>query len=71
MIVAAARSSCRAASSRSCSRRRSLPAAESFGALGLLLALCGMLFAIGGAAIETSFSAAYNVAQCFGWEWGK
>ena len=48
-----------------------LPAAEAFGQYGLLLALIGMLFAIGGAAIETAFSAAYNVAQQFGWEWGK
>jgi len=30
-----------------------------------------MLFAIGGAAVETSFSGAYNLAQFFGWEWGK
>ena len=30
-----------------------------------------MLFAIGGAAIETAFSGAYNIAQQFGWEWGK
>jgi Mn2+/Fe2+ NRAMP family transporter len=30
-----------------------------------------MLFAIAGAAVETAFSGAYNVAQFFGWEWGK
>jgi Mn2+/Fe2+ NRAMP family transporter len=48
-----------------------LTAAEAFGQLGLLLALVGMLFAIGGAAIETSFAGAYNIAQQFGWEWGK
>jgi manganese transport protein len=48
-----------------------LPAAIAFGQLGLLLALLGMLFAIGGAAIETCFAGAYNIAQQFGWEWGK
>ena len=41
------------------------------GQLGLLLALVGILFAVGGAAIETSFSGAYNLAQFFGWKWGK
>ena len=30
-----------------------------------------MLFAVGGAAIDTCLSGAYNVAQFFGWEWGK
>jgi Mn2+/Fe2+ NRAMP family transporter len=42
-----------------------------FGAKGVLLALLGMLFAIGGAAIETGLSVAYGVAQFFGWEWGR
>ena len=37
----------------------------------LLLALVGILFAVGGAAIETSFAGAYNLAQFFGWKWGK
>ena len=41
------------------------------GTIGLLLALVGMLFAVGGAAIDTCFSGAYNIAQFFGWEWGK
>jgi manganese transport protein len=41
------------------------------GQLGLLLALIGILFAIGGAAIDTAFSGAHNAAQFFGWEWGK
>jgi manganese transport protein len=41
------------------------------GEIGLLLALLGMFFAIGGAAIDASFSGAYNLAQFFGWEWGK
>jgi manganese transport protein len=41
------------------------------GKVGLILALVGILFAVGGAAIETSFSGAYNLAQFFGWQWGK
>ncbi len=46
-------------------------AMDALGKYGLLFALVGMLFAVGGAAIETSFSGAYNLAQFFGWEWGK
>jgi manganese transport protein len=41
------------------------------GVIGLVLALIGILFAVSGAAIDTVFSGAYNVAQFFGWEWGK
>jgi Mn2+/Fe2+ NRAMP family transporter len=41
------------------------------GQIGLLLAVVGILFAVGGAAIDTCFSGAYNFAQFFGWEWGK
>jgi manganese transport protein len=48
-----------------------LGAEDALGKIGLLLALVGILFAVGGAAIETSFSGAYNVAQFFGWQWGK
>lgn len=48
-----------------------LAAEHSVGQVGLLLALVGILFAVGGAAIETSFSGAYNLAQFFGWKWGK
>jgi manganese transport protein len=48
-----------------------LAAEHELGQVGLLLALVGILFAVGGAAIETSFSGAYNVAQFFGWRWGK
>jgi Mn2+/Fe2+ NRAMP family transporter len=33
--------------------------------------LIGIAFAVGGAAIDTCFSGAYNLAQFFGWEWGK
>ncbi|MEA2580254.1 MAG: hypothetical protein QOE83_1146 [Actinomycetota bacterium] len=48
-----------------------LAAEHTFGQVGLLLALVGILFAVGGAAIETSFAGAYNLAQFFGWRWGK
>ena len=41
------------------------------GQIGLILALVGMLFAISGAAIDSVFAGAYNLAQFFGWEWGK
>jgi len=45
--------------------------AHVFGPIGLLLALGGMFFAFGGAAIETALSSAYNLAQFAGWPWGK
>lgn len=48
-----------------------LVAQGPLGQVGLVLALVGMLFAISGAAIDSAFSGAYNVAQFFGWEWGK
>ena len=48
-----------------------LASADAVGEVGLLLALVGILFAVGGAAIETCFSGAYNLAQFFGWRWGK
>jgi manganese transport protein len=44
---------------------------SAFGEAGLILALIGVLFAFGGAAVDTGFSAAYNLAQHQGWEWGK
>jgi manganese transport protein len=48
-----------------------LGAQVPLGTIGLLLALIGITFAVGGAAIDTCFSGAYNLAQFFGWEWGK
>ncbi len=42
-----------------------------FAETGLILALLGMLFAIGGAAVDASFAGAYSIAQFAGWEWGK
>jgi Mn2+/Fe2+ NRAMP family transporter len=41
------------------------------GEIGLILALIGIAFAVSGAAIDTAFASAYNLAQFFGWEWGK
>jgi manganese transport protein len=48
-----------------------LGAQVPLGEAGLLLALVGILFAVGGAAIDTSLSGAYSIAQFLGWEWGK
>jgi Mn2+/Fe2+ NRAMP family transporter len=48
-----------------------LPSQGAFGETGLLLALGGMLFCVGGAAVDASFSASYNLAQFLGWEWGR
>jgi Mn2+/Fe2+ NRAMP family transporter len=47
-----------------------LAAGDAFGNVGLYIALLGMFFAFAGAAIETSLSAAYNLAQFAGWPWG-
>src|SRR4029450_8420671 len=41
------------------------------GEAGVLLALVGILFAVGGASIDTLFAGAYNLAQFFGWAWGR
>jgi manganese transport protein len=48
-----------------------LGAEVPLGAAALVIALIGILFAVGGAAIDTVLSGAYSVAQFFGWEWGK
>jgi manganese transport protein len=48
-----------------------LVAEVPYGELGLILAFVGILFAVGGATIDTAFSAAYNLAQHQGWKWGK
>jgi Mn2+/Fe2+ NRAMP family transporter len=48
-----------------------LGAQVPLGRIGLLFALVGILFAVGGAAIDTTFSGAYNLAQFCGWEWGR
>jgi Mn2+/Fe2+ NRAMP family transporter len=48
-----------------------LGAEVPLGEVGLILALVGILFAVGGAAVDTAFAGAYSLAQFFGWEWGK
>src|SRR5947209_6777107 len=48
-----------------------LGAQVPLGKIGLLLALIGILFAVGGASIDTVFSGAYNLAQFCGWGWGR
>jgi Mn2+/Fe2+ NRAMP family transporter len=48
-----------------------LVAQAPFGETGLVLAGIGIFFAIGGATIDTCFSAAYNLCQHMGWKWGK
>jgi manganese transport protein len=48
-----------------------LGAQVPLGEIGLVLALVGILFAVGGASIDTVFSGAYNLAQFCGWEWGR
>ena len=42
-----------------------------FGEKALMIALLGAIACIGGAAVETSLSGAYNVCQFFNVEWGK
>ena len=48
-----------------------LGSGDPLGKAGLLIALVGILFAVGGASIDTVFSGAYNLAQFCGWEWGR
>jgi manganese transport protein len=48
-----------------------LGATHALGRTGLYLALAGIFFAVGGAAVETALAGGYNVAQFFGWPWGK
>jgi Mn2+/Fe2+ NRAMP family transporter len=44
---------------------------RSLGVVGLLAGLGGMLFAVGGAALETALAGAYSLSQFVGWPWGK
>jgi manganese transport protein len=48
-----------------------LPSAVVVGKLGLAAALLGVFAATFGAALETSLSAGYTLAQYLGWPWGK
>jgi manganese transport protein len=48
-----------------------MTAQHTLGQTGLLIALAGMFFAVGGAAVEVCLSGGYSLAQFLGWEWGK
>lgn len=48
-----------------------LGAAGPLGHLGFMVAVVGIFFAVGGAAVETALAAAYNVTQFFDLPWGK
>lgn len=48
-----------------------LPVAEAGGKLLLVAVILGVVAATFGAALETTLSAGYTMAQFFGWTWGK
>ncbi|HZW41929.1 MAG TPA: Nramp family divalent metal transporter [Agromyces sp.] len=48
-----------------------LPVAEAGGKVALSFAIVGILAATFGAALETTLSSGYTLAQYFGWSWGK
>ncbi|MGW0023282.1 NRAMP family divalent metal transporter [Rhodococcus sp. NPDC003383] len=48
-----------------------LPVAEAGGRLALAFAIVGIVAATFGAALETTLSSGYTLAQFFGWRWGK
>ena len=48
-----------------------IPPAMAYGVTGLLVALLGILSAIGGAAVETALASAYSIAQFLRKPWGK
>jgi manganese transport protein len=48
-----------------------LGAEVPLGTIGLVVGIAGILFAVSGAAIDTLFAGAYNLAQFLGWEWGR
>jgi Mn2+/Fe2+ NRAMP family transporter len=48
-----------------------LPVAEAGGKLLLVLVIIGVFAATFGAALETTLSAGYTIAQFLGWPWGK
>lgn len=47
------------------------PVQTALGRIGLAIAILGIFAATFGAALETSLSAGYVVAQYLGWRWGK
>jgi Mn2+/Fe2+ NRAMP family transporter len=48
-----------------------MAAAAPLGRAGYVVAMVGIFFAVGGAAVETALAAAYNVTQFFNVPWGK
>jgi Mn2+/Fe2+ NRAMP family transporter len=48
-----------------------LPISVALGKIGLVIAIVGIFAVTFGAAIETLFATGYNVAQYFGWSYGK
>lgn len=48
-----------------------LPIAVALGKFGLIVAIVGIFAATFGAALETLFATGYDVAQYFGWSYGK
>jgi len=48
-----------------------LPVAEAGGKVALAFVIVGILAATFGAALETTLSSGYTLAQYFGWSWGK
>jgi Mn2+/Fe2+ NRAMP family transporter len=48
-----------------------LPVAQAGGTIAVIIALLGFVAATFGAALETTLSSGYSLAQYFGWSWGK
>ena len=48
-----------------------LPVVEAGGTIAFCFLVVGMLAAFFGAALETTLSSGYTIAQYFGWSWGK
>ena len=48
-----------------------LPVAVALGKIGLIIAIVGIFAATFGATLETLFATGYDVAQTFGWSYGK
>ena len=48
-----------------------LPVAVALGKVGLIIAIVGIFAATFGATLETLFATSYDVAQYFGWSYGK
>lgn len=48
-----------------------LPVVQAGGQLALAIVIVGVLAATFGAALETTLSSGYTLAQFFGWSWGK